>query len=161
MARTIGLTRRGNAPNATVPPSATIHARREWVAKHLTMGHRPGALREMGSAQWNVHPDTITEDLAAVRDQWAAEAAEERPRAREEMLARIDAALVDATTAADRARLLKLRAEVQGLLGPKNVAVAVSGAGDMTDDEIRQRALALVERARARAAGRVGSPDGE
>ena len=160
MTRSRGLTRRGNAPEATVPPSATIHARRAWVAKHLTMGHRPTALREMGAAQFNVHPDTITEDLAAVRDQWAEEAAAERPRAREEMLARIDAATLDATSAADRARLLKLRAEVQGLVGPRNVAIAVSSSEALTEEEIRARAEATLRRARERAGGAVGPPDG-
>lgn len=117
----------------------------------------------MGAEHFGVHPRTILEDLAAVRDQWAAEAAEERPKAREEMLARIDAAHLAALTDGkhgDCARLLKLRAEVAGLVGPKSVAIAVSGAGDLSDDEIRERAAALLERARARAAGDVGSPDG-
>ena len=154
------MTQRGNAAGATVPPSASVQQRRAWVAKHLTMGHRPGAVCEMGAAQFGVHHQTIVEDLAAVRDQWAAEAAEERPRAREEMLARIDAATLDATNAADRARLLKLRAEVQGLVGPRNVAIAVSSAEALTEEEIRDRAAALVRKARERVAGGVGSPDG-
>ena len=129
----------------------------------LCQGHRPTAVAHKIAEEFGVHVRTVDDDLVAVRDQWAAEAAEERPKAREEMLARIDAAHLAAFTDGkhgDCARLLKLRAEVQGLVGPKSIAVAVSGAGDLSDDEIRQRALALVERARARAAGGVGSPDG-
>lgn len=154
------MTRRGNAPEAKVPPSVTVQQRRAWVAKHLTMGHRPGAVCEMGVEQFGVHHQTIVEDLAAVRDQWAEEAAAERPRAREEMLARIDAATLDATSAADRARLLKLRAEVQGLVGPRNVAIAVSSSEALTEEEIRARAEATLRRARERAGGAVGPPDG-
>ena len=76
------MTRRGNAASTTVPPSANVAERRTWVAKHLTMGHRPTAVAQMGAVQFGVDEHTIMRDLAAVRDQWAAEAAEERPRAR-------------------------------------------------------------------------------
>lgn len=159
-AKVVPMTRRGNAASTTVPPSANVAERRTWVAKHLTMGHRPTAVAQMGAVQFGVDEHTIMRDLAAVRDQWAAEAADERPRAREEMLARIDAATLDATNAADRARLLKLRAEVQGLVGPRNVAIAVSSAEALTEEEIRDRAAAILRRARERVAGGVGSPDG-
>lgn len=158
--KVVPMTRRGGAGSTTVPPSVNVAERRAWVAKHLTMGHRPTAVAQMGAAQFGVDEHTIMRDLAAVRDQWAAEAAEERPRAREEMLARIDAATLGATNAADRARLLKLRAEVQGLVGPRNVAIAVSSAEALTEEEIRDRAAALVRKARERVVGGVGSPDG-
>lgn len=128
----------------------------------LCQGHRPTAVMHTIAEEFGVSERTVTDDLAAVRDQWATEAAEERPRAREEMLALVDAARLEAVKDrkhGDVARLLKLRAEVAGLVGPKSIAVAVSGAGDLSDDEIRQRALALVERARARAAGVVAPPD--
>jgi len=143
-----------------VPPAVNIQLRREWVSAQLTRGHRPTAVAHMGAERFGVHPQTIMDDLAAIRDQWAAEAEAERPRAREEMLARIDAATVDATNAADRARLLKLRAEVQGLVGPRNVAIAVASAEALSEEEIRERAAATLRRARERAVGGVGSPDG-
>jgi len=145
-----------------VPASTTVQMRREWVAEQLTRGHRPTVVARMGAEKFGLHWQTIISDISAVRDQWAEESAAERPRAREEMLARIDAATVDATNAGDRAKLLKLRAEVQGLIGPRNVAIAVSSASaeGLSDDEIRERAAAIVRRARERAAGGVGPADG-
>jgi hypothetical protein len=118
-----------------------IQLRREWVSAQLTRGHRPTAVAHMGAERFGVHPQTIMDDLAAIRDQWAAEAEAERPRAREEMLARIDA-------------------EVQGLVGPRNVAIAVASAEALSEEEIRERAAATLRRARERAVGGVGSPDG-
>ena len=51
-AKVVPMTRRGNAASTTVPPSANVAERRTWVAKHLTMGHRPTAVAQMGAAQF-------------------------------------------------------------------------------------------------------------
>ena len=79
------------------------------------------------------------------------------------LIAKIDAAHIaalDDGKHGDCARLLKLRAEVQGLVGPRNVAIAVRSAEALTEEEIRDRAAAILRRARERVAGGVGSPDG-
>lgn len=156
-------TRRGGAGGANVPPPTHTRLRRDKVALLLCQGHRPGAVVAKISEEFGVSERVVEEDIGRVRDQWAAEAAEERPRAREEMLAKIDAAHIaalDDGKHGDCARLLKLRAEVQGLVGPRNVAIAVSSAEALTEEEIRDRAAALLRRARERVAGGVGSPDG-
>ena len=146
-------TRRGGAAGSSVPPPTHTRLRRDKVALLLCQGHRPGAVVAKIAEEFGVSERVVEEDIGRVRDQWAAEAAEERPRAREEMLAKIDAAHIAAMDAGKHGDCARL-------VGPRNVAIAVSSAEALTEEEIRDRAAALVRKARERVAGGVGSPDG-
>lgn len=85
----------------------------------MVRGHRPTRVCEDVQARFGVCEAQAWEDIAAVRDRWAREDADERPRRREALLASVDRLVDEAYAARDLKTVrgaLALRAQVCGLV---------------------------------------------
>lgn len=73
-----------------IPPSVPQMTREARVEQLLVSGHRTGQVVAMIATEFDVSERTVLDDVATVRDRWAKESADERPRVRAEMLAQVE-----------------------------------------------------------------------
>lgn len=128
-----------------IPPPSSVAARLRFVEDSLTKGKRPTWVQETLCIKYGVSESQAWLDIAAVRDRWAHEDAEQRPRRREEMNAAIDTLVSEGYEAGDLKAVrsaLALKAQVNGLVVK---AVQITEGESLTEEE-REALRALLDR---------------
>jgi predicted GNAT superfamily acetyltransferase len=136
---------RANA-GTPIPSPASLAARLRFVEDSLTKGMRPTRVMETLCLKYGVCEAQAWADIATVRDRWAKEDAEQRPRRREEMNAAIDTLVSSGYEAGDLKAVraaLALKAQVNGLV----VKAVQITEGDALTPEERETLRALLDRA--------------
>jgi len=128
-----------------IPPPGSASARLRYVEDSLTRGMRPTRVMETLRLKYGISEARAWEDIAEVRDRWAKEDAEQRPRRREELNAAIDTLVAEGYEAGDLKAVraaLALKAQVNGLVVK---AVQITEGEALTPEE-REALRALMDR---------------
>lgn len=120
-----------------IAPSPRTQTRIERVEELLVQGTRTMTLVATVMAEHEVSERQVLDDVAKVRERWAAESAADRPQKRAEMLAQVEDLYGRCLADNDRkvaVQALQLKADLHGLRVRPMAAVVQPGAAPATVD---------------------------